>query len=30
YQQFITRLDMAPQSGEALKKTMLAKAPWEK
>lgn len=30
YQQFITRLDMAPQSGEALKKTMLTKAPWEK
>lgn len=30
YQQFITRLDMAPQSGEALRKTMLTKAPWEK
>lgn len=30
YEQFIAQLDMPPQSNDALKKTMQAKAPWEK
>ncbi|AUT92676.1 MULTISPECIES: type II toxin-antitoxin system TacA family antitoxin [Proteus] len=30
YQEFISQLDSAPESNEALRKTMMSKSPWEK